>query len=100
MPDLNDPILDLSMGENGAGAATIREYLFKLLYAVWVEGEGFKGKRPFGDSGWEYDIYTTLVTHGVVPGEVDEDGYLDTFDDEDAANKIVIAAIRRVFGYE
>ena len=45
---------------------TIKEYLHKLLSTLWDEGESFNGKRPFGNSGWEYDIYTALVKCGAV----------------------------------
>lgn len=65
-------------------AATIRDYLKALLLGVWKEGEGFDGKRPFGDSGWDSDVYVSLVKAGLVDGHVDEDGYLDTCDTKKA----------------
>lgn len=40
---------------------TCREYLCTLLQTVWDEKEGFSGKRPFGTSGWEHDIYGALA---------------------------------------
>lgn len=46
-------ILDILMGENDAGALTVRDYLKALLRRLWLEQEGFSGKRPFGNSGWE-----------------------------------------------
>lgn len=64
MTDYNwsaDEILDAKMGENDADASTIRDYLKSLLTLVWSDGEGFDGKRPFGNSGWEGEIYATLV---------------------------------------
>lgn len=27
---------------------------------LWVEGEGFSGKRPFGNSGWEAELLDTF----------------------------------------
>ena len=51
------------------------DYLRKLLLAVWEENESFSGKRPFGNSGWEFDILLPLAKAGFVDlGELDEDG--------------------------
>lgn len=57
---------------------TVRGYLRELLLTLWEEGEGFSGKRPFGNSGWEYELYAPLVKSGFVSGELDEDGYIDS----------------------
>ena len=59
---------------------TIGGYFEKLLSELWAEGEGFSGKRPFGNSGWEHDLYTPLVREGVIRGDIDEDGNLEDFD--------------------
>lgn len=64
-------ILNIPMQNNSANAATIKDYLKKLLLAAWEEGESFSGKRPFGTSGWENELYTTLVVAGKVEGEFD-----------------------------
>lgn len=85
-------VLDLPMQENDAGAKTIREYLKGLLHVLWNEGEGFSGKRPFGNGGWEYEIYTALVMGKAVKGELTEDGYIDSVD-EKAANELIFEAI-------
>jgi hypothetical protein len=63
-----------------------------LLKALWEEGEGFSGKRPLGNSGWEYDLYKPLVKAGIVDGSFDEEGYIDEVDTA-AADKIVLEAI-------
>lgn len=85
-------ILDIPMQENDSGADTIKGYLKALLTTLWKEGEGFSGKRPFGNSGWEYDLYVALVNAKVVKGKLDEDGCLDTVDNK-AANKLIFEAI-------
>lgn len=55
---------------------SVRGYLRQLLLAVWDEGEGFNGKRPFGNSGWEGDISQALAKVGIVDlGIPDEDLY-------------------------
>jgi hypothetical protein len=60
---------------------TIRDYLRTLLMTLWEEGEGFSGKRPFGNSGWKYDLYAPLIKGGFVAGELDEDGCIQELDD-------------------
>lgn len=93
MPDpddvLNTIIADCDVGKN----ITVRHYLVELLLTLWVEGEQFSGKRPFGNSGWEYDIYKALVSAGVVCGELDEYGDIVSLDRE-AACESVASAIR------
>jgi len=48
------------------------------------EGEGFSGKRPFGNSGWEYDIYAALVGAGFLPGMLDKYGHQTIIDKKHA----------------
>jgi hypothetical protein len=76
---------------------TIKEYLHKLLSTLWDEGESFNGKRPFGNSGWEYDIYTALVKCGAVDGTLDKDEYIEDFN-ESHADWIIIDMINEIFG--
>ena len=85
-------ILDLPMSENGAEAKTVRDYLKKLLLGVWEKNECFSGKHPFGNSGWEHEIYAALVKGGAIEGTLDEDGWIDTID-ADAANKMISKVI-------
>lgn len=85
-------ILDIPMQENDAGAGTVKDYLKALLTALWNEGEGFSGKRPFGNSGWEYELYIALVKAKAVKGSLTEDGYIETVD-ENEANKLIFKAI-------
>jgi hypothetical protein len=61
---------------------TIRQYLHVLLQTLWTEQEGFSGKRPFGNSGWSYDLYKPLIQAGAIRGKLDEDGYIDRVDSE------------------
>lgn len=92
-------ILDCPMnpGTNDAGAATVREYLAALLAELWKEGEAFSGKRPFGNSGWEWDVYAALVAAGLVDGVLDEDGYLDEVDAQQA-DRLILRAIASLGG--
>lgn len=86
-------LLDIPMQENDANAATIRDYLVALLEALWSEGEGFSGKRPFGNSGWEYELYIALANADLIYATWDEDGELSDFN-EAIANDLVLKAVR------
>lgn len=86
-------VLALPMGENDADAATIGDYLIKLLATLWEEKEGFNGKRPFGNSDWDSDLVVALIQAGAIEGELDEDGYIETCNNE-AVEKLIAAAIQ------
>lgn len=73
-------ILDAHYSFEDCDAGCLRDYFFRLLERLWVEQEGFSGKRPFGNSGWDYDIYKCLVDKGYVLGIINEHGELDNFD--------------------
>ncbi|MFI1197720.1 hypothetical protein ACH4T9_31290 [Micromonospora sp. NPDC020750] len=100
MSDSIDPTtarqaLALTLPNNDAEAATIRDYLIELLAKVWEDGECFNGKRPFGNSGWEYDLYPPLIAAGLVPGRVGADGNVEDIDDR-GASSLIAAAIREL----
>ena len=86
-------VLDLQLGDNDSGEATVRGYLLRLLRAVWSEGEEFDGKRPFGNSSWDYELKIPMVKAGLISGKLDSDGYVEHLDDE-AADALVLAAIK------
>lgn len=85
-------VLALPMEDNDANAKTIGEYLVMLLAALWDRGESFSGKRPFGNSGWKYDLYIPLVRARLVKGSFIDD-YLDEFDIL-AAQKLISETIQ------
>ena len=86
-------VLDLPMpAGNDAKAVTIRDYLIKILTLVWQDQECFDGKRPFGNSGWDYDLYGPLIEAGLITGRLDEDGFIEDVDTE-AGDKLVLTAI-------
>lgn len=74
---------DVRFDSDAGNGLTVREYLKKILLAVWDDGESFSGKRPFGNSGWEYDIYSALIKSGHIQGELDEDGYVISIKDNE-----------------
>ena len=75
---------------------TVRRYLLNLLLTLWVEGEGFNGKRPFGNSGWQFDLYAPLIRAGYIKGTLDTYGYVEDVD-EKAAHKFVFFLISSLF---
>ena len=85
-------ILDLPMPENDANAATIRDYLTALLIRVWIDEADFSGKRPFGNSGWQWDVYKVLAEAELLASTTDEFGELDL--DIREAGQIMTGAIR------
>ncbi len=68
---------------------TLRGYLKELLRTMWIKGEGFSGKRPFGNSGWKYDVYGALIQNKIIEGSLDEDGYVKQIDTKEADEIIV-----------
>lgn len=62
-------VLNCRMQPNDADAPTVGVYLMRLAQEVWREGEGFSGKRPFGNSGWEYEVELALATAGLIRTE-------------------------------
>lgn len=62
--------LALTFDSDAGDGLTIRGYLRELLVTLWREDEGFSGKRPFGNSGWQSDLYAPLVKAGILKGEV------------------------------
>lgn len=85
-------ILDTPMDDYG----TVRGFLVALLDRLWDERDGFSGKRPFGDSGWEYDVYKALAAAGHVQVTLDEDGYVEDLpdDQQSRADRMIRDAIR------
>lgn len=74
---------------------SIKEYLKTLLLTVWSEQEGFSGKRPFGNSGWDYDLLACLVRNKVIEGRLDEVGYVDSADKK-AGHDTIAAVIKEL----
>lgn len=103
-------ILDLKVNKK----LTIRSYLELLLITLFKEGESFSGKRPFGDSCWEYELYDPLAKAGLVRGTwfKEVQGHFPTkcekddpgaefesieLDDIPKAEKIILNCIKEVF---
>lgn len=83
---------------NDARVPTVGAYLVKLLAMVWDDGEGFNSKRPFGNSGWDWDLLIALGEAGHIVGTKDEDGCWD-FDDANAdrGRELIAEAIQSLW---
>lgn len=92
-----EEILRLPMGINDADAITVKDYLVALLDRVWDEGEGFSGKRPFGNSGWQRDFDAPLIYAGFVAGTLEENerGVIEVIEvDAAQVNELIGRAIK------
>jgi hypothetical protein len=54
-PTEAEAALNIRFDSDAGDNITVRDYLFKILMMVW--DEGFDGKRPFGNSGWDHELY-------------------------------------------
>jgi hypothetical protein len=81
------------------GSGTVRSYLHDLLTTLWAEGEGFSGKRPFGNSGWDYGLKVALAKAGILAATFDEDGDLNYLLQEERrrGDRLIKQAIDYVF---
>ena len=96
---LNNPkvmALDVRFQSDIGANETIREYLYQLLKELWREKDGFSAKRPFGNSGWEYDVYTALVDAGYIDAVKSDSGKI-LHVDESKADEFVLSLIRYIF---
>ena len=89
--------INAPMPENDAGAKTIKDYFRKLLLTLWEELEDFSGKRPFGNSGWAYDVYAALIKCGAIEGELYSDSYVIDIKNFQEADKMVVDIINDIF---
>ena len=72
--------LEVRFDSDAGDNITVRDYLRILLSTLWSEKEGFSGKRPFGNSSWDFELCEPLVKGGFIPGTFNEDGELMSFD--------------------
>lgn len=96
-----DAALDVRFDSDAGSQLTVREYFRELLTTLWEEKEGFSGKRPFGNSGWEYEVHIALAKAGFVDlGEWDDEceGHeMATTEQHKAADAYCLELIKRVF---
>lgn len=89
--------LDVRVDSYSDGSVTtVRGYLQKLLETLWIKNESFSGKRPFGNGGWEFDLYKPLIDDGFISGSINSDGYIERLDTVEA-HHFVLELIRHIF---
>lgn len=90
-----DDILNLKVSKG----VTIRSYLKSLLVTLWDDPESFSGKRPFGNSGWQYDLYLPLIKANVVSGRVSSDEEDECVEECDSweCDKVILNCINHIF---
>lgn len=94
----NKEILELKFESTDLGREiSIRDFFKELLTALFKEGECFSGKRPFGNSGWDYDLCVCLVKNEVIKGKCLKYGDLDDWDYDSAeADKKILELIKEL----
>jgi hypothetical protein len=76
---------------------SIRGYLHKLLNELWEKQDGFRGKKPFGNSGWNLDLIYSLIACGYIPGVYSEEWDGSRIDDPREADRLVKELIQYIF---
>ena len=77
---------------------TIRNFFFELMKELWIEQECFNGKRPFGNSGWDGDLICCLIKNKLITGEIDDDGYLEDYNEDEASKFVLEKILKPLFG--
>lgn len=83
---------------NDGDAATVGEFLGLLLSTLWLQGEGFSGKRPLGNSDWQQQVYMSMVEGGFADRIINRWGDED-IDDPIAADELILMAIRLAYDH-
>jgi len=61
--------------------STLRNYFKTLLRTLWNESDGFSGKRPLGNSGWETQLAMDMIEADLLEGEYNEPWDRDDYDE-------------------
>jgi len=78
---------------------SIKTYIKEILKVLWLEPDDFNGKRPLGNSGWQFDLYKAMIEKNIIEGEVDDYGCVDSVNMTDA-DKLIIDYISILLGEE
>lgn len=93
-----EEILNLQIEFNHTGEfVTVREWFIRLFSQLWIEGEGFNGKRPFGNSGWNFELYAVLIKNNIIAGKLDEYGYVEDINTDEAKEFVLKTLIQQIF---
>lgn len=84
------------IGDN-PGIKTIKDYFHALLLNLWVKGQNFDSKRPWKNGGWKYEVYAVLIQHKLISGSLDEEGFVESMDEDEADRFITRELITPLF---
>ena len=94
-------ILDLEFeSDDLSKTVTVREFFYELLKKLWIQQEGFSGKRPFGNSSWDCDLIKCLILNNLIVGKIDEDGYLEDYDSNEVETFVLEKIIKPIFNQQ
>jgi len=79
--------LDLPCTISGVPFGSLREFFITCLEQLWVLEESFSGKRPLGNSGWQWGVYEALQEGGFISDAED-------LDERRKADQIIVEAIK------
>lgn len=88
--------LGIRFDSDAGDSLTLREYFCELLHTIWDEGEGFSGKRPFGNSGWQFDVQRAIAL-GLADRDPSEDDGEESIDISDANDEFIGECITACF---
>lgn len=76
---------------------TIKGFLKEILLEFWSDPEAFKGKRPFGNSGWDSPMIFALAKAGLLNATFyeDDETQIKTYDRE-VFNFLINTIIKRM----
>ena len=92
-------ILELPVMVYGTPDETLplKDFLYGLNELLLEDPDSFSGKRPYGNSGWKFEIYKTFIKAGLVPGKIDSAGYLKYVDKLEAYKFLLNNVLKPLF---
>lgn len=85
--------LELRFDSDAGEDIRARDYLCELLSKVWMEEQMFSGKRPFGNSDWQWELFGPLGRAGFIEGTIRGEVFEMTREQRDAATAYVARMI-------
>ena len=84
---MTSDLLGVELGDNDSGKATLGGFLAGMI--------DLETKRPYGNSGWVWDLYAALVRAGKIDGTFNEYDEVENIDTR-AANALIEQAAKEI----
>ena len=94
--EINDLQINVA-GLEESETVTLKQYFHMLLLKLWISEEVFDGRRPWGNSGWTYDVFVVLIKNGLIPGKIDNEGFVEEVDVDEAKAFVITEIINPIF---